>query len=93
MIIYAELSYHIEALRGGLLLRTNFYKSGGLLIETIQMITLVCSWLRRVGNASQGVSLYFIKYQFKRKLFVSLAIFFVIVFITLIKWQIAKLKS
>ena len=24
------------------------------------MIILVCSWLRRVGNASQGVSLYFI---------------------------------
>ena len=60
MIIYAELSYHIEALRGGLLLRTSFYKSGGLLIETIQMIILVCSWLRRAGNASQGVSIYFI---------------------------------
>ena len=25
------------------------------------MIILVCSWLRRVGNASQGVSIYFIK--------------------------------
>ena len=24
------------------------------------MIILVCSWLRRVGNASQGVSIYFI---------------------------------
>ena len=58
MIIYAELSYHIEALRSGLLLRTSFYKSGGLLIETIQMIILVCSWLRRAGNASQGVSIY-----------------------------------
>ena len=23
------------------------------------MIILVCSWLRRVGNASQGVSIYF----------------------------------
>ena len=37
----------------------SFYKSGGLLIETIQMIILVCSWLRRAGNASQGVSIYF----------------------------------
>ena len=25
-----------------------------------QIIILVCSWLRRAGNASQGVSIYFI---------------------------------
>ena len=37
----------------------SFYKSGWLLIEIIQMIILVCSWLRRVGNAWQGVSIYF----------------------------------
>ena len=36
-------------------------ESGGLFIETIQMIILVCSWLRRAGNASQGVSIYFIQ--------------------------------
>ena len=27
------------------------------------MIILVCSWLRRVGNASQGVSIYLYLYQ------------------------------
>ena len=32
------------------------------------MIILVCSWLRRAGNASQGVSIYFIvnKIVFKK---------------------------
>ena len=40
------------------------YKYGWLLIETIQMIILVCSWLRRVGNASQGVSIFFMIYFF-----------------------------
>ena len=30
------------------------------------MIILVCSWLRRVGNASQGVSIYFIILRYSR---------------------------
>ena len=36
------------------------------------MIILICSWLRRVGNASQGVSIYFfILYTAKGKCFID----------------------